>query len=244
MVSIHKISPNSFGVYIKPNSSLTGIYRVIFISSIAFICLGIATIFYLVGATLILPFAGLEISILLVAFYLNFRWSGKREKIFLSKDKVIVEKGIHKAEYRWEEFRTFTPYMDQVTSLHLVNTTFTNEAFDEAFLSKVCHEDPFQEPLEVKEDLDVWDAEPYIPPKRPPIFTNLSTGEILSINVNSPILSELTIENPRGLTEGFLSKLLPLKDQLTSLTLIGCPGTIKAEEVLSDFPKLQTIVIK
>lgn len=143
-----------------------------------------------------------------------------------------------------EEFRTFTPYMDQITSLHLVNTTFTNEAFDEAFLSKVCYEDPFQEPLEVKEDLDVWDAEPYIPPKRPPIFTNLSTGEILSINVNCPILSELTIENPRGLTEGFLSKLLPLKDQLTSLTLIGCPGIIKAEEVLSDFPKLQSIVIK
>jgi len=142
-----------------------------------------------------------------------------------------------------EDFRTFTPYMGQVTSLHLVNTTFTNEAFDEAFLSKVCHEDPFQDPLEVKED-DVWDAEPYIPPKRPPIFTNLSTGEILSININCPRLSELTIENPRGLTESFLSKLLPLKDQLTSLTLIGCPGTIRAEEVLSDFPKLQAIVVK
>lgn len=143
-----------------------------------------------------------------------------------------------------EEFRTFTPYMNQVTSLHLVNTTFTNEAFNEAFISKVCHEDPFQEPLEVKEDLDVWDAESYVPPKRPPIFTNLSTGEILSINVNCTRLSELTIENPRKLTEGFLSKLLPLKDQLTSLTLIGCPGTIRTEEILSHFPKLQTIVIK
>ena len=110
MVSIQKISKNSFGVYIKPNSSLTGVYRIIFISSIAFICIGIATIFYLVGATLILPFAGLEISILLLAFYLNFRWSGRREKIFMSKDKVIIEKGIHKAEYRWEEFRTFTSF--------------------------------------------------------------------------------------------------------------------------------------
>ena len=112
MVSIQKISSNSFGVYIKPNSSLTGTNRVIFISSIAFICLGISTIFYFVGATLILPFAGLEICILLIAFYLNFRWSGKREKIFLSKDKVIVEKGIHKAEYRWEEFRTFTSFRE------------------------------------------------------------------------------------------------------------------------------------
>ena len=31
-------------------------------------------------------------------------------KIYLSKDKVLVEKGIHKAEYRWEEFRTFTSF--------------------------------------------------------------------------------------------------------------------------------------
>ena len=84
--------------------------RIIFILSIALVCLGIATVFYFVGATLVLPFAGLEISILLLAFYLNFRWSGKREKIFLSKDKVLVEKGIHKAEYRWEEFRTFTSF--------------------------------------------------------------------------------------------------------------------------------------
>ena len=28
----------------------------------------------------------------------------------MSKDKVIIEKGIHKAEYRWEEFRTFTSF--------------------------------------------------------------------------------------------------------------------------------------
>lgn len=145
-----------------------------------------------------------------------------------------------------EELRTFTPYMNRVTSLRLVNTTFTNEAFEEAFISKLCHEDPFQEPLKVAGDKDLddaWDAEPYIPPKRPPIFTDLSTGEILSVHINCPILRELTIENPRGLTEGFLSKLLPLRDQLASLTLIGCPGPIRAED-LSTFSKIQAIVIK
>lgn len=111
MLSVQKITSDSFLINIKPNSSLTGSARPIFILSIALVCLGIATVFYFVGATLILPFAGLEISILLFAFYLNFRWSGKREKIFLSKDKVLVEKGIHKAEYRWEEFRTFTSFI-------------------------------------------------------------------------------------------------------------------------------------
>jgi uncharacterized membrane protein len=110
MVVVQKVSEDSFGINIKPNSSLIGFNRIIFIISIAFVCLGIATIFYIAGATLILPFAGLEIAILLSAFYLNFRWSSKREKIFLSIDKVLVEKGMRKAEYHWEEFRTFTSF--------------------------------------------------------------------------------------------------------------------------------------
>ena len=83
MISVQKVNADSFAINIKPNSSLTGSARPIFILSIALVCLGIATVFYFVGATLVLPFAGLEISILLLAFYLNFRWSGKREKIFL-----------------------------------------------------------------------------------------------------------------------------------------------------------------
>ena len=98
MVVVQKVSENSFGINVKPNSSLIGSNRIIFILSIAFVCLGIATMFFIAGATLILPFAGLEIAILLLAFYLNFRWSGKREKIFLSTDKVLVEKGMRKAE--------------------------------------------------------------------------------------------------------------------------------------------------
>ena len=110
VVVVQKVSENSFGINIKPNSSLIGSNRIIFILSIAFVCLGIATMFFIAGATLILPFAGLEIAILLLAFYLNFRWSGKSEKIFLSTDKVLVEKGMRKAEYRWEEFRTFTSF--------------------------------------------------------------------------------------------------------------------------------------
>ena len=85
MISVQKVNVDSFTINIKPNSSLTGSARPIFILSIALVCLGIATVFYFVGATLVLPFAGLEISILLLAFYLNFRWSGKREKIFLLK---------------------------------------------------------------------------------------------------------------------------------------------------------------
>lgn len=113
MISVQNISEDNYAIHIQPNSSLTGNYRIFFILSIAIICLGIATVFYFVGATLILPFAGLEISILIFAFYLNFKWSSKREKIYISQEKVTIEKGIHKADYRWEEFRTFTSF--QVT---------------------------------------------------------------------------------------------------------------------------------
>ena len=113
MISVQNISEDNYAIHIQPNSSLTGNYRIFFILSIALVCLGIATVFYFVGATLILPFAGLEISILIFAFYLNFNWSSKREKIYISQEKVTIENGIHKAEYRWEEFRTFTSF--QVT---------------------------------------------------------------------------------------------------------------------------------
>ena len=102
MINIEQLSREEFLIFIKPNSSLIGNNRIIFISSIAFICLTIATIFYLLGATLILPFAGLEIAILVIAFILNFRWSSRREKIYISQDIVKIEKGIFKAEYTWK----------------------------------------------------------------------------------------------------------------------------------------------
>ena len=62
------------------------------------------------GAYLILPFAGIEIAILLIAFYLSFKWSSRKELIYISQEVVKIEKGIHKAEYLWEEFRTFTSF--------------------------------------------------------------------------------------------------------------------------------------
>ena len=94
----------------SPNSSLVGFQRILFLASITLVCGGIATIFYFFGAALILPFAGLELTILFIAFYLSFKWSSNREKIYISQDIVRIEKGTKKAEYSWEEFRTFTTF--------------------------------------------------------------------------------------------------------------------------------------
>ena len=110
MVSVEKKESSDYLISLSPNSSLIGIYRILFLASITLVCGGIATIFYFVGASLILPFAGLELTILFIAFYLSFRWSSKKEKIYISQEIVRIEKGIKKAEYSWEEFRTFTSF--------------------------------------------------------------------------------------------------------------------------------------
>ena len=110
MVSVEEKSNSNYLITLSPNSSLTGIYRIIFLASISFVCVGIATVFYFFGAYLILPFAGIEIAVLLIAFYISFKWSSRKELIYISQEVVKIEKGIHKAEYLWEEFRTFTSF--------------------------------------------------------------------------------------------------------------------------------------
>ena len=110
MVSVEKIDSTNYLVSLRPNSSLTGIYRIIFLGSIAFVCITIAIIFFIFGAYLILPFAGLELAVLFTAFYLSFKWSSKKEKIYISNEIVKIEKGTNKLEYQWEEFRTFTSF--------------------------------------------------------------------------------------------------------------------------------------
>ena len=108
MVTVEKLKESEYLISLSPNSSLVGIYRTIFLLSITLVCGGIGIIFYFFGAALILPFAGLELMILFIAFYLSFKWSSNKEKIYISQDIVKVERGTNKAEYSWKEFRTFT----------------------------------------------------------------------------------------------------------------------------------------
>ena len=130
MVIVKKIKADKYFIDIKPNGSLNGIARIIFILSISFICIGIATIFFLLGATLILPFAGLEILILVTAFYMNFNWSKQRQKIFLSDELVLIQKGRKKIEYSWQEFRTFTSFQVNKSSDEITKLSFRSKGQD------------------------------------------------------------------------------------------------------------------
>ena len=140
MVSVEEKSNSNYLITLSPNSSLTGIYRIIFLASISFICVGIATVFYFFGAYLILPFAGIEIAILLIAFYLSFKWSSRKEFIYISQEVVKIEKGIHKAEYLWEEFRTFTSFIIENDANKLLRLSFRSKG-DDVIVGDFLNED-------------------------------------------------------------------------------------------------------
>ncbi len=140
MVSVHKGDDSNYVISLSPNSSLVGIYRVIFLASITFVCGGIAIIFYIFGASLILPFAGLELTILFIAFFLSFRWSSKKEKIYISHEIVKIEKGINKAEYLWEEFRTFTSFQVKRNEDQSIRMSFRSKGED-VFVGDFLNED-------------------------------------------------------------------------------------------------------
>ena len=140
MVSVDRRNNSNYIISLSPNSSLVGIYRVIFLASITVVCGGIATIFYFFGAALILPFAGLELTLLFIAFYLSFRWSSKKEKIYISYEIVKIEKGINKAEYLWEEFRTFTSFQVKTNKDKSIRMSFRSKGED-VFVGDFLNED-------------------------------------------------------------------------------------------------------
>lgn len=140
MVAVEKVNDSDYLISLSPNSSLVGIYRIIFLASITLVCGGIGVIFYFLGAALILPFAGLELSILFVAFYLSFKWSSKKEKIYISQDIVKVERGINKAEYSWKEFRTFTYFKIKKEKDKTIRLSFRSKGED-IFIGEFLNED-------------------------------------------------------------------------------------------------------
>ena len=69
---------------------------------IAAVVLGIGLVFAWHGYWPVLPFAGLEIVVLGVAFYLCLTRSQVREVVTISREKVCVERGRKQPEQRWE----------------------------------------------------------------------------------------------------------------------------------------------
>jgi uncharacterized membrane protein len=81
---------------------------VLFIAVISFTCLSIGIAFAFIGATLILPFAGLEVLFISVSVYLVFKKGHKQEVITITNDKLRIEKGTGKLDEVWDYFRMWS----------------------------------------------------------------------------------------------------------------------------------------
>ena len=109
MVKIESNKEKDFHrILIRPNQSISWKSSIVFILVIAFTCLTIGLGFAYVGATLILPFAGLEVLFVGICVYLVLNKTSQQEVITLSKDKLIIEKGAYKIKQVWEYFRLWS----------------------------------------------------------------------------------------------------------------------------------------
>ena len=88
-----KITKNSLSLILTPNKSSTVNQNIIFFGFLSILCLTFAIGFFVLGATMILPFAGLEILVLFMVLKANRSWLNQSEKIYLDKLYVKLEKG-------------------------------------------------------------------------------------------------------------------------------------------------------
>ena len=76
---------------LKRNCSLTPSQLIYFYVSLCAVSLGIAAFFWSVGATLVMPFAWLELAAVGVALLVYARHAGDGEKIVLHEGRLVVE---------------------------------------------------------------------------------------------------------------------------------------------------------
>ena len=88
-----KVTKNSLSLILTPNKSSTVNQNIIFFGFLSILCLTFAIGFFVLGATMILPFAGLEILVLFMVLKANRSWLNQSEKIYLDKLYVKLEKG-------------------------------------------------------------------------------------------------------------------------------------------------------
>ena len=109
MVKIETNSEEStYRILLRPNQSTDWKSSLIFILIIAFTCLTIGIGFAFAGATMILPFAGLEVIFVGICVYLVMKKTYKQEVITLTKETLKIEKGAGSIDQVWEYFRMWS----------------------------------------------------------------------------------------------------------------------------------------
>ena len=80
---------DKFYIELRPNKSSSFRQNVLFFGMLSLICITFGVGFFIVGAPLILPFAGLEILVLITIIKLNRDWSNQLQ--ILAIDKLHVK---------------------------------------------------------------------------------------------------------------------------------------------------------
>ena len=81
---------NGWQWLIKRNCSISPYQLAGIFFGLGIVSMGIGIFFYLLGATLILPYSFLEITVLLIAFFYNAKHANDFEKLLVEKNTVTV----------------------------------------------------------------------------------------------------------------------------------------------------------
>ena len=115
-----RITKDALSLTLTPNKSSTVQQNLIFFGFLSVLCLTFAIGFFVLGATMILPFAGLEIILLFIILRVNRNWLNQSEKIYLDKLYVKLEKG--KNDITFDRFLSKFSVVDHKTKKRIFIT--------------------------------------------------------------------------------------------------------------------------
>ena len=115
-----RITKDALSLTLTPNKSSTVKQNLIFFGFLSVLCLTFAIGFFVLGATMILPFAGLEIILLFIILRVNRNWLNQSEKIYLDKLYVKLEKG--KNDITFDRFLSKFSIVDHKTKKRIFIT--------------------------------------------------------------------------------------------------------------------------
>ena len=116
-----KSNKNYISLALKPNKSSSIGQNFIFFGFLSVLCLTFAIGFFILGATMILPFAGLEVLVLISVLKLNRDWLNQSENLYLDKLYVKYKKG--KNEMVFDRFLSKFSVVDLKTTKKVFITT-------------------------------------------------------------------------------------------------------------------------
>ena len=87
-----EVKGDSLSIDLAPNKSSSINQNLVFFGFLSLLCLTFGIGFFFIGATMILPFAGLEVLALILILRINRKWLNQKQTLHLDKLYVKIEK--------------------------------------------------------------------------------------------------------------------------------------------------------